>query len=325
MTDPKAFSPYNFVRLPKKILINETIPDSQKFSGEFQLELESKTPIFIGGNTINKRPCMQKDFFRGKNGKPVIPGSSMRGMIRTVSEIISFSRLSFVSDKKLITRDIGGTTSGAVAYREKFCPQIEDDDKLLEYPTKKMLGGYLKQENGQFYIQPAIAFNNTTFVHVEKSITNTLGLTKENSRTIYIKRNAIIRKNWPGHGVNRNVTLQLFRIKNRADIALISFARGQTIWSAKFSDETKISTQGDSWLIESGLSENEIEALKNYITPPKPPKEKGSGKNKKRKAPKPRKFEAMIEFAKSGNESRLTKILNKEEVMLTIKISENIN
>ena len=85
-----ATAPYNFVALPEKILTSpitdiesykKQMQSAELFSGEIELEIESLTPLFIGGNGE-------------KNFAPVteiIPGSSLRGMFKNIFKIVTCS------------------------------------------------------------------------------------------------------------------------------------------------------------------------------------------------------------------------------------------
>lgn len=85
----KATAPYNFVSLPDKPLASEIssvdafkahIESRGNISGEIELELETLTPLFIGGNgDVNFAP----------SGTPIIPGSTLRGMFKNIFKIVT--------------------------------------------------------------------------------------------------------------------------------------------------------------------------------------------------------------------------------------------
>ena len=85
-----ATAPYNFVALPEKILpapvadvesYKAQIETAELFSGEIELEIESLTPLFIGGND-------EKTFAPVTE---IIPGSSLRGMFKNIFKIVTCS------------------------------------------------------------------------------------------------------------------------------------------------------------------------------------------------------------------------------------------
>ncbi len=88
----KATAPYNFVSLPDKPLPAEVtdvasfkshIADGETFSGEIQLDIETLTPMFIGGNTKDTSITFSP------LGTPIIPGSSLRGMFKNIFKIVT--------------------------------------------------------------------------------------------------------------------------------------------------------------------------------------------------------------------------------------------
>ena len=125
---PDAITPYNFVPLDR---IVEVLPDelpeadryhSNRHTGYFDIEIETLTPTYTRGARKVSRDFpdpianasdrnldgLPADFFhRGDNARtPVLPGSSLRGMIRNVFEVVTFSRINFVSERRLFYRGI---------------------------------------------------------------------------------------------------------------------------------------------------------------------------------------------------------------------------
>ena len=87
-----ATAPYNFVSLPDKPLPSEVtdvasfkshIADGETFSGEIALDIETLTPMFIGGNIKDAALSFSP------LGKPIIPGSSLRGMFKNLFKIVT--------------------------------------------------------------------------------------------------------------------------------------------------------------------------------------------------------------------------------------------
>jgi len=72
-------------------------------SGVITCKLETKTPLFISDSEyVQKRPNghTSYEFFKFK-GKPAVPGTSLRGMIRSVFEAVTNSCLPTISDARL--------------------------------------------------------------------------------------------------------------------------------------------------------------------------------------------------------------------------------
>lgn len=85
----QATAPYNFVSLPEKVLpaqfenvedLAEQIGSAGNISGEILLNIETLTPLFIGGNG-------SKSF--APVDMPIIPGSSLRGMFKNIFKIVT--------------------------------------------------------------------------------------------------------------------------------------------------------------------------------------------------------------------------------------------
>lgn len=148
----KVTAPYNFVPLSDKIcavkdldpslgaLPYQDVPDSAGLSGEIPLTLTSKTPFLISGAQSG-----DKAFLIDPAGAPVIPGSSLRGMIRNVMEIASFARFGFVDDRMMGVRDLAPTA------REDYGNRITE--KRLGGFAPKTLAGWLCREAGQLVIK----------------------------------------------------------------------------------------------------------------------------------------------------------------------------
>ncbi|MBX2929800.1 MAG: TIGR03986 family CRISPR-associated RAMP protein [Saprospiraceae bacterium] len=126
--DP-ARAPYNFVPLNEKVVSAEAGVDFDAFaegrlSGYIDFEVKALSPLFIKGH--------DGEFFRAYQ-KPYIPGSSLRGLIRGIVEITSYSALTFFDDKVLYRRS-----------------NLTDDGN-------RVYAGWLRYQNGQYLIFPGNA------------------------------------------------------------------------------------------------------------------------------------------------------------------------
>jgi CRISPR/Cas system CSM-associated protein Csm3 (group 7 of RAMP superfamily) len=94
-----ARSPYNFVPLNDEIICPPVLEhNSEKISGRIEFEIIAISDIFIRG---------KGDDFFSINGHVAIPGSSLRGLIRSLIEILSYSKMTFVSpNNNLIPKKI---------------------------------------------------------------------------------------------------------------------------------------------------------------------------------------------------------------------------
>jgi CRISPR-associated protein (TIGR03986 family) len=99
-------APFNFVPLNEKVFfppwaedVSHDIPFEDGESGEIEITITAKSPIFIRDHENSKEFCNYK-------GEYYIPGSSVKGMVRNVLEIMSFSKMSFLDDKTYSLRDL---------------------------------------------------------------------------------------------------------------------------------------------------------------------------------------------------------------------------
>lgn len=102
-------APYNFVRLNERVLpspLGDAIdigrPRPEHLAGELVVEWTAETPLLVGGAS-NDQPFRLRDRW-------ALPAASLRGMVRAVMEIASFSRLAFVDDRHLALRDMSHVT-----------------------------------------------------------------------------------------------------------------------------------------------------------------------------------------------------------------------
>lgn len=141
-----ASTPYNFVPLPESVVsavMNaDALPghnryDPDRHTGHFVVRLTTRSPLYVRGMLTSQeftwdktgrnlngvevsrdnpgayadRPKNKPDFFFTRDpNKPAIPGSSLRGMLRSVLEIVSYSKPQEPSDKpkvfiRAVTRD----------------------------------------------------------------------------------------------------------------------------------------------------------------------------------------------------------------------------
>lgn len=106
----KLRAPYNFVPVEEKVLpspndcISHARPHPEGISGLLSISFTNETPLLVGADEEDNN---QNLFDPADPGKSVlVPGASLRGMIRAVTEIISLGRLNFVDDFVGALRDM---------------------------------------------------------------------------------------------------------------------------------------------------------------------------------------------------------------------------
>lgn len=154
MTVIKA--PYNFVPFNKEVVtphwidqISHDIPFKDGLSGKIEVKLTAMSPIFVrDGVGQNSAKAFKNDqgeqveaytFSQTPDGKYFIPGTSLKGMIRSVLEILSFGRMEGkVTDRRISFRDLSDPMK--TIYREHF-------------KVGSVYGGWLrKTEEGKYVI-----------------------------------------------------------------------------------------------------------------------------------------------------------------------------
>lgn len=135
--DKDFFNPYAFVPFTNKVyllddtekeLLSHDIPFENNLSGTLCVEFESITPFCV---------CEEDGTNANISGKYFIPGTSLKGMIRNVFEIITLSNAqNGISNKRYSMRDLRNSSY---------------ELKANDHPQKS---GFLVQINGNYYIHP---------------------------------------------------------------------------------------------------------------------------------------------------------------------------
>lgn len=197
----KATAPYNFIMLPdveemllavtgydlqhakldnnlsefldKKLPSHDTYSEKLK-SGYFEVELETLSPLFVGGEsqyseTEDKDSAPnKKNFFSidSVTKNPVIPGSSLKGMLRSVVEIISFGKVGFIQKNQLFYRD----PSNRESYQNKMTIR-ETHNNRTAFRSMAKTGRLTKSADGAWKVQECKAVR----VHL-KDVASAFGL-----------------------------------------------------------------------------------------------------------------------------------------------------
>lgn len=144
-----ATAPYNFVPYnPQSITPADT--NGLTYSGFIRCSLTALTPLLVAGpggereRSGEESPGHEEEqqstrTFFCVDGHPVIPGTSLKGMIRSLVETLSFSFMRPVSSEKIFWRHVTG--SGNSAYKNLF--------------PDPPLGGFLVQEGSRYKLFPA--------------------------------------------------------------------------------------------------------------------------------------------------------------------------
>ena len=183
---PVAHAPYNFIPLPDevaKVNLEELAPhdryltDKGHFTGRIECRLETHTPLFIRGQMPldefskpdqDKKNRSYKDsrpgFYRDPaTGQPMIPGSSLRGMLRTMVEIVSYGKFVPVSNRAVYYRSVADKTSIRQQYKESIESSrtgwiVEDQDGFAIRPVPEVAGRTFYRVSDKFAQAKGIPF-----------------------------------------------------------------------------------------------------------------------------------------------------------------------
>lgn len=137
-------SPYNFVPLAEEVFfpswasqISQDMPFSDGESGMIRLRISAQSDIFVS-ESIGKQEAEQtgrvKGFSKTADNRYFIPGSSLKGTVRSVLQILSFSKLNPMEDVRYAMRDLQS-------------PDYKGHD------WNNVHGGWLKKEGDTYLLQ----------------------------------------------------------------------------------------------------------------------------------------------------------------------------
>jgi CRISPR/Cas system CSM-associated protein Csm3 (group 7 of RAMP superfamily) len=150
---------------------------NDRFTGYIDLEIQALTPLYIRDtltmDEYKKRDKMEKekktfinpDFF-SPGGILRIPGSSLRGMIRTLVEIVSFGKFESFDDKRLYYRGLADVSS----LRKEYQRHMSSRDREGGRAQYKMSAGILRKEGFNYFITPAKTFRQIPKLEARRMI-----------------------------------------------------------------------------------------------------------------------------------------------------------
>ncbi|MBC8253135.1 MAG: TIGR03986 family CRISPR-associated RAMP protein [Ardenticatenia bacterium] len=175
--DRAAKAPYNFVPLPQRVVTvdptslpdqDRYYPDSDWHTGWIDCELTTASPLYVRAaleqdefersldeKAEERRPWPEQvrnkpDFFYADDrSQPVIPGSSLRGMLRTLVEIAGYGKMQWVTDQQhYFYRAVAAARSD---------PLREPYQEALGAFGRNVQAGYLERRGDDWYVWPALA------------------------------------------------------------------------------------------------------------------------------------------------------------------------
>lgn len=171
-------APYNFVPAPDTVRLDAGPPPADRYdpdllSGEMDLRIEALTDFYIRGmwrfkdyqeKSVGERPVEVKDQVDPFGVRPALrlPGSSLRGMLRTLVEILSDAPLEPINDSQLFFRAVGASDDPndrsfephATIYKERMVVGTGDSPSDPTGPSAQV--GYLHASKDGWKIRPAL-------------------------------------------------------------------------------------------------------------------------------------------------------------------------
>ena len=154
-----AWAPYNFVPLNDVVVEADYLPEqevpsfdkynAEYLTGEIKYELEVITPLHIGRGDTGE----ESKFF-APGGRVRIPGSTLRGMVRTLVEVVTWGKFSSFTDRRLYYRDVADSRSSLGRHYKRWM-------------GRGVKAGYFRKEGGRYCIVPAREENGRTFHRTE--------------------------------------------------------------------------------------------------------------------------------------------------------------
>ena len=168
---PESFAPYNFIPFsdvepPVSYEREEDLysPVQHQFgtdnegkslrSGWIDYSIRNLTPICVGRED-------RSGFSQDGRGRYIIPGSTMRGFVRSHAEILSLSYPELVdADQRYLYRKVAGgyVDGGSADVRKKYQEMFGMDNSTTGSKAK---AGWLYSEGDNWYIQPVKEFAGT--------------------------------------------------------------------------------------------------------------------------------------------------------------------
>jgi len=237
----RAHSPYNFVSLPDNVVQAQPPLDLNTFkdglSGTIHCKLTTKSPTYIRGmlelldyKTLKeKTPAELTDadkqkmspfFHKTVRLSPCIPGSSLRGMLRSLVEVISYSRVRWVADDQ------------AFFYRTLALPNDQRLNKNLDPRStnyrdimKNVRGGVIHWRDNQWQIQPSplpdpdVFYDNIPFFQVENELAKKMSSKLDNFRNTRFNSPSLSPLPYPEIGLSAEKD-EIIEYRNRTRIVI---------------------------------------------------------------------------------------------------------
>lgn len=175
-----ATAPYNFIPLNDKVVPaqfqqKDDFPGfdqyhPERLTGRIELEIETLTPLYIRGSqgATDKSEQRLNSAFFSPGGQLKIPGSSLRGMVRTLLEIVGYGKFgpgqSF-DNKTLYYRSLA---DNCISLKNEYRSNMSSQDRQTGSTNYKFDAGYLTKEGFDYFVIPAVKKDGKQFTKIRK-------------------------------------------------------------------------------------------------------------------------------------------------------------
>lgn len=192
----QVHAPYHFVPLSQWVYspdwahqVSHDHPLQDGVDGIIEFELTNLTPLLVGAGSdrTNEHQPTDVHWARDPQGNPIIPGSSLKGMLRNVLEIASFAKFSEADDTQFSFRDISNAETA-------YSKTLQDSD---------LQAGWLKYsaESKAWLFTPCqhtVLFSDDIERFTKVKIPNDRG--NDSRKPIgALEKYQTFQKNWPTH------------------------------------------------------------------------------------------------------------------------------
>lgn len=130
----QVHAPYHFVPLSKWVylpewahLVSHDYPFKDGLSGSIDISLKNYTELLVGaGSKKGEGSPSFVEWARTPHGELVIPGSSLKGMLRSFLEVATFSKFKQIDDNRYAYRDISGA-------KTKYSLTLQGTDEMAAW------------------------------------------------------------------------------------------------------------------------------------------------------------------------------------------------
>ena len=172
----KIFAPYTFIpfsnnKVPETYKTREELPSHARviegnLTGWIEYHFKAETPVSVGGERDHNTNCSK--FCRDGLDRLMIPGSTVRGMVRSHAEMLSFSYPEFIDDNTYMYRKFAGNCK---QLRTDYSTEMNLLEKTeLKIPAGVKAGWLSCDQNNNYYITPVEEFGQqgTTYFKIHE-------------------------------------------------------------------------------------------------------------------------------------------------------------